>query len=154
MQSNADISSFSYIQAQSNTEIYAMLVDYNRLIRGGCDTLEKQFSKGIDRLKSWLLLYLNNVYWNPNTNPYGCYEPEFANLNEKERTFCLTALMIVFQVFGDGNHRTAYKFYEKTIGFPITERLKQNITDFYRSYDYTTIKVNSNLIKKLKNLGY
>ena len=135
---DTSVPSILYIQNQSETDIYKMIVDYNKSLRSDCSTFEKQFSKGIDRLRSWLLLYQTNISWNPYT----------------ERIFCLTALLITYQVFGDGNHRTAYHFYEKHTGYAISERLKQNINDFYRYHDYTTIKVNSDLINKLKGLGY
>ncbi len=130
-----------------------MLADYNKSIRSNCETIETQFSKGLDRLKSWLLLHSRNISWNPYTNPQGFYEPEFAALNEKERIFCLTALIIFYQVFGDGNHRTAYYFYEKEMGFPISERLKYNINIFHKNCEYTVMKVNSELINKIKNLA-
>ena len=146
--------SIFYIQSQCQTDIYKMIVNYNKELRCDCDSFDKQFSKGIDRLKSWLLLYENNLSWNPYTNATGCYETAFAILNDKEKTLCLTVLMIVYQVFGDGNHRTAYYFYEKQMGFAISDKIKQNINDFYRYHDYTTIKVNSDLIKKIKSLGY
>ena len=151
---DTSVPSILYIQNQSETDIYKMIVDYNKSLRSDCSTFEKQFSKGIDRLRSWLLLYQTNISWNPYTNPHGCYESTFADLTDKERIFCLTALLITYQVFGDGNHRTAYHFYEKHTGYAISERLKQNINDFYRYHDYTTIKVNSDLINKLKGLGY
>ena len=102
-------------------------IRYNASIRPGCDTVEKLFSKGTDRLKSWLILSKLSRVWNPYTCQDSYYEPFFDNLDEKTKNFCLAVLIIVFQIFGDGNHRTAYLFYEKKLGYPISDELIERI---------------------------
>lgn len=126
---------------------------YNAEIRNiSHDAIDKQFSKGLDRLKSWLLLYNHSIYWHPYTKKTQEYAADFANLNRNQKTFCLTVLMILFQVFGDGNHRTAYYFYEKKLGFALSAELKMKIIQFHSLHEFSMINLNLDFIKQILEL--
>lgn len=123
---------------------------YNAKIRNiSHDDVEKQFSKGLDRLKSWLLLYNHSIYWHPYTKKHEEYAADFANLSKNQKIFCLSVLMILFQVFGDGNHRTAYYFYEKKIGISLSDEIKIKINKFHSFNEFSMIDLNSDFIKKI-----
>jgi len=114
-------------------------MDYNASIRNiSIDCFEKQFSKGSDRLKSWLLLYNHSAYWHPINNKNKIRDPMFEYMEHSKKIFCLTVAMIVFQVFGDGNHRTAYYFYEKN-----------EINRFLSFQEFSMINLNSEFIKNV-----
>jgi len=127
-------------------------IRYNASICPERDTFEKQFAKGTDRLKSWLILSKLSRVWNPYTCQDSYYEPFFDNLDEKTKNFCLAVLIIVFQIFGDGNHRTAYLFYEKKLGYPISDELIERIKHFHSQYDFFNLKCDADFIYKIIQL--
>jgi len=59
------------------------------------------YSKGLERLNKWGNL-LNSI--------------RLISLSNKRKYFVLSALIILFQVYGDGNHRTASYLYNKYTG--------------------------------------
>jgi len=65
--------------------------------------------------------------------------------------FILAAFMIIFQVFGDGNHRTANYFYNKYTGTDISPKKLKAIDNIRRTerYDYYTIKSNPDIMKNV-----
>ena len=63
-------------------------IRYNASICPERDTFEKQFDKGTDRLKSWLILSKLSRVWNPYTCQDSYYAPFFDNLDEKTKNFC------------------------------------------------------------------
>lgn len=56
--------------------------------------------------------------------------------------FILSALIIIFQVFGDANHRTADKFYYMRTGKHITPQQMKQIDAIGRQMDYGVISHN------------
>ncbi|MEX0595170.1 MAG: hypothetical protein WD512_01640 [Candidatus Paceibacterota bacterium] len=131
-------------------------VYYNAQIRdiSPYDNVEKQFSKGLERLKSWLLLYNHSVCWHPYTNKINQYNPYFANLETNQKIFCLSVLIILFQVFGDGNHRTAYYFYERKTGVPLSDELKIKINKFHSFNEFSMINLNQEFIEKILSISH
>jgi hypothetical protein len=125
-------------------------IDYNASIRNiSIYSFEKLFSKGSDRLKSWILLYNHSVYWHPVNNKFKIHDPMFEHMEHSKKIFCLTVAMIAFQVFGDGNHRTAYYFYEKNVGFPLSDEIKIQIGHFHSLQEFSMINLNSEFIKNV-----
>jgi len=60
------------------------------------------YSKGLERLTIWGRIFNNNI--------------QLRSIPHKNKYFVLSALIILFQVYGDGNHRTASYFYNKYTG--------------------------------------
>lgn len=100
---------------------------------------EKQFSKGFERLRTWLNLAYKehsqlgvDKYGKPNvvktlTNPL---------LDKSAKFYALAGLMVIFQVFGDGNHRTASKYFKQNAGRELRDEEKNLIEDFNRTYNW------------------
>ena len=100
---------------------------------------EKQFSKGFERLHKWLYLAYRepssfgvDKYGNPNivkslNNP---------QINRLSKLYALTGLMVFFQVFGDGNHRTAFSYFKENAGRELTYKEKEIINELNR-YNYS-----------------
>lgn len=129
-------------------------VSYNLSIHNNPNTL---FSKGTDRVKYWIHLAFDNppMLWN-GKNYYTPIEM-LNNIEYDEKIFTLTVLMILFQVFGDGNHRTAAKFFRDKVGRNLTPEENNLINEFhetnkYGSYGYDTLLVEYNPIKEINNV--
>lgn len=69
---------------------------------------ENQFSKGIERLNRWMDL----------SNSPGLLRIQRENADKFH--FIMASLIIIWQVFGDGNHRTASHYYHQTTGKSMT----------------------------------
>ena len=103
---------------------------------------EKQFSKGFDRLHTWLNLSYKkhsqigvDKYGKPNivktlSNPV---------LDKSAKLYALAGLMVIFQVFGDGNHRTASKYFKQNVGRELRDEEKDLIEIFNKIYDWHRI---------------
>ena len=109
----------------------------------------RQFGKGYDRLKSWLNLaglnpdYRNRdvpYFWSPITNEMIPVK-YLSDLNKLQQNFCLAALIICFQVFGDGNHRAANYFFRLRSGRDLSVDEKNIINDIRIMFDYQRIEV-------------
>ena len=59
---------------------------------------EIQFGKGYDRLKTWLLLSNESLFWDPKTNKTTQIKV-LSRLNKLQKTFCLSSFIIYFQIF-------------------------------------------------------
>ena len=108
-----------------------------------------QFGKGYDRLKSWLnIAGLNpdyryrdaSYFWSPITNEMVLVK-YLSDLNKSQQNFCLAALIIYFQVFGDGNHRAANYFFRLRSGRDLSVDEKNIINDIRMMFDYEQIEV-------------
>lgn len=104
----------------------------------------RQFNKGYDRLKSWLnMAGLNpdyrynglHFFWSPVTNEMIPIK-YLDTLDKLQKSFCLAALIIYFQVFGDGNHRAANYFFNLNSGRNLTQEEKNGIHEIYQTVDY------------------
>jgi hypothetical protein len=120
------------------------MIEYNLSIRVGTNRGQipestyagntQQFGKGYDRLKTWLLLSNESLFWNPKTNRNTKIEG-LSRLTKLQKTLCLAAFIIYFQVFGDGNHRTAYEYFRTKMSRDISEE-EINIIKGFRSSKY------------------
>jgi len=128
------------------------------------------FSKGYERLNTWIHLFNDKpiLYFTkkifPKTQEEKYLFTELMNKlnyirkNKKvEYLFILSALIIIFQVFGDGNHRTA-KYFMKINGGNISKKQEEMINNILRVNDYFTISNNSieqmnNIINQLVNIS-
>jgi len=107
---------------------------------------ERQFSKGFDRLHAWLSL----TYKTPSQfgvdkydEPYIVKSLNNPRINDDAKLYVLSALIVIFQVFGDGNHRTSSEFFKRNTGRELREEEKNLIEDFNRKYDWYRIANNS-----------
>ena len=126
------------------------------------------FEKGINRLDTWKALlnqppfiyFKESSSYNRNMPDYNCNIPDNNIISQliyiKEEDpnkyyFILAAFMIIFQVFGDGNHRTANYFYNKYTGTDISPKKLKAIDNIRRTerYDYYTIKSNPDIMKNV-----
>lgn len=117
------------------------------------------FEKGINRLNTWksllnerpFIYFIDNPsYKNDVPNPYNILE-ELQKLKDTETDnyyFILAGLMIIFQVFGDGNHRTANHFYKIHTGQNISPKQFKAIDELReQNYDYSNLQYNPEIIK-------
>jgi hypothetical protein len=57
-------------------------------------------------------------------------------LNKEQRAYICSALIIYFQVFGDGNHRTAYKYFQHITGRELSLNEKYCIYTIREDYHH------------------
>jgi len=117
------------------------------------------FSKGFERLKTWLdLAYRDpSVFIDSKGNKYPINA--FNGLSHEQKIYCLSGLIIIFQVFGDGNHRTAYEYFRRMVGRELTDGEKSRLLEAHSEYkwDYLSyryndpIKILGGMINKLSN---
>jgi hypothetical protein len=111
------------------------------------------FSKGINRLKSWDKLFQDEpiLYFSKEIIPTNSEENillqniinKLKSLRNYDRIyyfFILAGLIIIFQIFGDANHRTAKYFYKNMTGKDITYQQEMRINDLLRRYEYYSIE--------------
>jgi hypothetical protein len=78
------------------------------------ENYEFQFSKGLKPLKYWVHLAFDNppTLWNGDKSNPKYYNISLLNtINNYEKIYYLSSLILTLQLFGDGNHRTACKFF-------------------------------------------
>lgn len=127
------------------------------------------FSKGINRLETWdelfqhkPILYFSKEIIPANSKDNARLQNIIKILKRLKDTeplyyfFIFAGLIIIFQVFGDANHRTANFFYKKMTGKNITPQQEMAINDeLLRKYEYysientTPIYTMNKIIKKL-----
>jgi len=117
------------------------------------DHFKNLFSKGAERMNTWKYL-LNEpptVYFSNEIKPHTPDENTLLQdiikqlqylKNNKIQLyyFIFAALIILFQVFGDGNHRTAAYFMKKYTGNDITLHQMKFINGLMNKLDYHLIK--------------
>jgi hypothetical protein len=92
------------------------------------------FSKGTNRLDEWnklLLLEENNLIVRK--------LKELKTYDKTKYFFVMAALITIFQVFGDANHRTSKYFYTKMTGLEMTPYQESKINEILSSTDYNSL---------------
>jgi hypothetical protein len=106
-----------------------------------------QFNKGINRLETWNHINQQNPFiYVKNNSDYKFIPPksyqyinELNMLKKEELYFILAGLIIIFQVFGDGNHRTADYFYKRMLNKNISQEQFKKINNILNNVDYNGI---------------
>ena len=130
------------------------------------DNNKNLFSKGRERLETLehLMENIPDIYFTKNTVPKNIEEEEMlTNITSKIISlrkhkpevyfFVIAALIIIFQIFGDGNHRTAQYFLKSMNTSEISPSQMNKINSLIGENDYNYIKENNtiNQLKKLLN---
>lgn len=116
------------------------------------DNNKNLFSKGINRLETWKHLFEDNsvLYFSKSIIPQSSDEEDLMkkltnNLNYLKENkiysyyFIFASLIIIFQIFGDGNHRTA-QYFMKIMRMPeINMRQMREINNLISTNDYYNI---------------
>ena len=123
------------------------------------------FSKGRERLNTWIHLLSDNptLYFTKEVIPSNPYEEGLMNemlgkINHNKNNnpyvyfFIMSALIIIFQVFGDGNHRTAQHLMEYMKYKKISKVQAEIIDDILEKNDY--INISDNPIEKMHEIIY
>jgi hypothetical protein len=126
---------------------------------------QRLFSKGMDRLQTWVKLlqdepqlYFSKKIVPENSEQQIILQKIIHKLKSKYKFFILAGLIVIFQVFGDGNHRTAKYFYKLTTGENIYLNQEKKINNLLRNNDYYTISKNpiiqlNSIISELINIA-
>lgn len=121
------------------------LIEFNSRIqhRRGND----QFSKGFRRLKVWLDLYHNPpVFIDKNGREYEV--KSFKDISDPyTKAYVLAGLIVIFQVFGDGNHRTADNYFYTATGRNLTQQQMDLIDDVMNTKGNEFTQIMSNPYK-------
>ena len=152
MSYNPDIGiTFDDVKMYNREELdkFIWLIEFNLSIQRNRDAniplfSNKQFSKGYRRLKMWLDLAYKTppVYIDENDK-----QELVKSLNipySEAKIYALAGLLVIFQVFGDGNHRTANYFYNKYTGQTISPKQFDAIDNMRREFDYDYDELRSN----------
>jgi hypothetical protein len=136
------------------------------------DNNKNLFAKGFQRLDTWTNLLSDppNLYFTKEIIPKSPAEQQHLNElvnnldylkeNKKETFyFILASLIIIFQVFGDANHRTANYFMKNMTYLEINKAQMNKINELLSRNDYYTIKENpiinmNNLINVLIQISH
>ena len=127
------------------------------------DNNNNLFSKGLERLATWKHLFKDNsvLYFSKIITPQTSDDEQLmkditTKLNYLKENkiysyyFIFASLIILFQVFGDGNHRTA-QYFMKIMSEPeIIMRQMSEINNLLSRYDYYNI--NESPIKRMNQL--
>jgi hypothetical protein len=109
------------------------------------------YSKGIDRLLSLKNVIEKNVI-TYNKCDYNIVW--FRHLPYKKKILIIAMCVIIFQVFSDANHRTAYYIIERNIpGYDI-EKFKYYVISNLGHIDYNTIEWYKEILVLDKHLKY
>ena len=112
------------------------------------------FSKGINRLETWDKLFQNEpiLYFSKEIIPADSKENDLLQniikilkklkaVKPLHYFFIFAGLIIIFQVFGDANHRTANFFYKKMTGKDMTRLQEKYVNnELLRKYEYYSIE--------------
>lgn len=112
---------------------------------------ENLFSKGRDRFERWKELEsikLDNEEIKQRLTI-------IRNSNKHHFYFVISALIIIFQVFGDGNHRTAVYYFNKMTNSTIKDTQITKIQNILRTFDYPSMDDDKllSIINKLNNIS-
>lgn len=123
--------------------------------KNGCTTLieygsNQQFSKGYRRLYDWFHLKEYGKI-ELSYNKYIKFDSlESIKSNEHLYYFCLSGLIILFQVFSDGNHRTAEQYYLLKTKKKISIAQMCEINSIFNIIDYYNFRIDEH--KMYKNM--
>lgn len=104
---------------------------------------QKQFGKGYRRLYDWFNLFQYNIIYL--TNGENLEIKKLKYLKNHDKTcyyFCFAGLIILFQVFSDGNHRTAKEYYFKMTNKEIDSKQMDKINHLLSRFDYYVFRTN------------
>jgi hypothetical protein len=111
-----------------------------------------QFSKGYRRLYDWFhLTKYGIIYLSTNESIEIKLLKTLKNDNKNAYYFCLAGLIILFQVFSDGNHRTAHEYYLKKTGKIIKYEKNAKINKLFSIFDYYGYRINDHKMYELLN---
>lgn len=117
-----------------NLSIVNINLDVNSLVKYGS---QKQFGKGYRRLYDWFNLFETNIVYLKNGQDIEIKPLKYLKNNDKNcYYFCLTGLIILFQVFSDGNHRTAQEYYFRMTNKYIDSKKMDKINHLFSKFDY------------------
>ena len=107
------------------------------------------FSKGRDRFKKWKDLESIKL----DNEVIKQILTDIRNSNKHHFYFVIAALIIIFQVFGDGNHRTAAEYFNKMTNSTIKDIQMTKINNILSTFNYppTDDKLLS-IINELNNI--
>ena len=115
------------------------------------DDNKNVFSKGMDRFETWRQLFLSSKLvlkgreykiGSSHDHRVDDFLSEFKKIKSKNPdlfVFICAGMIVIFQVFGDGNHRTANYLYEKMRRKAIRSEQMEGINDLLRVNDYHSI---------------
>lgn len=122
---------------------------------------EHLFSKGRDRFEKWKELESIELYNKKNKQRLTYIHNKkikqrltnIHNSNKQHFYFVIAALIIIFQVFGDGNHRTAVYYFKKMTKSTIEDIQMTGINNILSTFNYppTDDKLLS-IINELNNI--
>jgi hypothetical protein len=113
----------------------------------------RQFNKGLERLKYWVHLAYDDppMLWNGKED-FIPINSLAEGLTQEEKIFVLAVLMVIFQVFGDGNHRTASEFFYREIGRSLSTGEIELLNSLARENDYNALLHMYNPEKNINNV--
>ena len=111
-----------------------------------------QFSKGYRRLYDWFYLTKYDIiYLSTNESIEIKILKTLKRDNKVAYYFCLAGLIVLFQVFSDGNHRTAHDYYFKKTGKVIKYEKIMKINKLFSIFDYYVYRINDYKMYELLN---
>lgn len=132
-----------------NLSIINNNLDENSLVKYGSN---KQFGKGYRRLYDWFHLKEYNIlHLSDNKQIEIKLLKYLKNKDPLCYYFCLAGLIILFQVFSDGNHRTAQEYYFKMTHNYINSKKMDKINHLFSIFDYYNFRINEDKIYEMIN---
>ena len=132
-----------------NLNIINANLDLNSIVKYGS---QKQFGKGYRRLYDWFNLREYNIIHLSNNETIEIKMLKYLKNKDKNcYYFCVSGLIILFQVFSDGNHRTANDYYFKNTNKYIDSKQMEKINHLFSIFDYYTFRVNNHKIYETIN---
>lgn len=114
---------------------------------------QKQFEKGYRRLYDWFhLKEYDIIYLSDNNKMDIKFLKPLKHENKDAYYFCMSGLIILFQVFSDGNHRTAQEYYFKNTGKCIDYKKMEKINHLFSTFDYYGFRINEHKIYEMINM--
>jgi len=133
-----------------NLSIINRNLDVNSFVKYGS---EKQFGKGYRRLHDWFHLKEYDIIYLSDNNKFDIkFLKSLKRENKDAYYFCISGLIILFQVFSDGNHRTANEYYFKNTNKHIELEKMKKINHLFSLFDYYTFRVNEYKIYEMINM--
>lgn len=132
-----------------NLSIINRNLDANLLVKYGS---EKQFAKGYRRLHDWFHLKQYDIIYLSDNNKINVKFLKSLKIENKDAYyFCISGLIILFQVFSDGNHRTAQEYYFKNTNKHIELKKMEKINHLFSLFDYYSFRINEYKIYEMIN---
>jgi len=119
-----------------------------------------QFSKGYRRIYDWIHLFFRNFVKDKDIHTTKIFHTNLNRYPSEKRFFILSGLIVVFQLFSDGNHRTASNFYTQYTGNQLTHEMLRCIdrvmmvNDYYNIFNRGDLEYNLNNVIQLLSQCY